>query len=239
MQYDFSVSAGGSQVIEVKGRFFKYKSGTGAIRVKATKGGFIDLLPGQGVWNVDFSQLVIQDRSGQANAGVMLAGEFDFHDDRIVGTVDVVDGGRSRTMAGMAFMSWNDINPSAGNISAHQIWNPVGSGKSVIIEQIQFSSLTAGFFGVGISDSALPVDAGYASCKKSGASKSLANKRMGNLPVMNSVASLFSCYVEAGKTMDRKFNEPVLLLPGYGLSIFTGSQNVELAASFEWFEETI
>ncbi|MCL6484930.1 MAG: hypothetical protein I4O49_12305, partial [Janthinobacterium lividum] len=103
MQYDFNLSPGGAQNLDVKGRFFKYRSGTGAIRVRASKGGYVDLLPGQGVRGFDFESLTVADRSGANNVGVLIVGDFDFQDDRIAGTVDVVDGGRTRTLAGIAF----------------------------------------------------------------------------------------------------------------------------------------
>lgn len=83
MQYDLNLAANGSQRLEVNGQFFKYTSGAGKIRVTTNKGAVIDLVQGQGVWGESFSALTVQDRSGSANPGVLLAGSYDFRDDNV------------------------------------------------------------------------------------------------------------------------------------------------------------
>lgn len=92
MQYDFNLEANGSQFIDVKGRFFKYKNGTGKIRVRNSTGGYIDLLPGQGVNGLNYSSLSITDLTGAQNTGYLLAGDYEFSDSTVTissGTVAV------------------------------------------------------------------------------------------------------------------------------------------------------
>lgn len=98
MQYDLNLAANDSQRLEVNGQFFKYISGGGKIRVTTNKGAVIDLVQGQGVWGESFSALTVQDRSGSANPGVLLAGSYDFRDDNvnIGGAVQIGNDGSHR-----------------------------------------------------------------------------------------------------------------------------------------------
>jgi hypothetical protein len=143
MQYDFSLAGSASVVRDVKGKFFKYKSGAGLIRVGLSTGQYVDLLPGQGIWGVDFTWLTITDKSGVANAGVVLAGEFDFHDDRIAGDVSIIDNSKSKVLSGVEFIRYRSTPAGAGTYSIVQLFNPTGSGKNIAIRQMQICSDTA------------------------------------------------------------------------------------------------
>lgn len=91
MQYDFTLAAGAAQSFDVVGKFIKYQHGTGMIRVRMSMGEYVDLLPGQGVFSVDYTRFTVTDRSGANNVGALLAGDFDFRDSRISGAVEVND----------------------------------------------------------------------------------------------------------------------------------------------------
>jgi hypothetical protein len=112
MQYDLNLLPNGSQRLEVSGRFFKYVSGAGKIRVTTSKGAVIDLIVGQGVWGEEFSSLVVQDRSGAANVGVLLAGNYDFRDDTVAinGAINVGNSTANRVQV-------QDIISYSGNFS--------------------------------------------------------------------------------------------------------------------------
>lgn len=239
MQFDFQLTPGASQTIDVKGRFFKYKSGYGLIRVRTSVGGYVDVLPGQGIENVNFTSLTISDRSGANNAGTILAGDFDFRDDRITGTVDMVDGGKARTLAGQAFMCWNNVAANAGGRVAHQIYNPEGSGKNLVIEQLQMSAPVDAYLGVGFINSALSADIGPATSKCSNGPLSTAIRRWTYMTDFSAVATIYTSQVKAGVNTERKFNEPLVVRPGWGVLVFAGANNVEVAAGFEWFEELV
>jgi hypothetical protein len=144
MQYDFNLTPGGGMKIDVKGRFFKYRSGTGPIRVRASRGGYVDLMPGQGVNNHDFDSLIISDLSMAINAGIIIAGDFDFRDDRITGTVDVLDGGWDRVVSGRAFSGAVAITPSENHYSTISLFNPESSQSRVMLQQMIVSSNLGG-----------------------------------------------------------------------------------------------
>jgi len=242
MQYDFALAANGGQQIDVKGKFFKYISGIGRIRVRINKGGYVDLLPGQGVWNVDFETLNVSDRSGAVNAGTILAGDFDFHDDRITGTVDVVDGGKYRTKAQIAYSS----SVRAGNVGAMfatvQLWNPPASGKNIVVEAIGVTSVLGGTIALlAASNSALAnLRATPGSkLKQAGVAASVAVTRYEQLAAQGIVTSDLQYAMGANSNVDKKLVEPIVITPGYGLNVSSETANVDIAASFEYYEEPV
>lgn len=225
--------------LDVKGKFFKYRSGTGAIRVRASKGGYVDLLPGQGVRGLDFESLTVADRSGANNAGVLIVGDFDFQDDRIAGTVDVVDGGRTRTIQGQAFMGYAGVTSAAGQYSTSQLWNPAGSGKRLVVEQIAINCDNSA--PVVISNgtvqclskrtNGLSKRLGYANGKGECRYESRATRQ---------VDGYVAVFCQAGSTVNFKPTEPFVIEPGAGLEVFfSGAIVATVTASYEWFEEEL
>jgi hypothetical protein len=235
MQFDFNLQANGGQVIDVAGRFFKYKSGTGLIRVKTDKGGYVDLLPGQGVWGVEFSSLNVQDKSGAANAGVILAGGFDFRDDRISGSVEVIDGGRDRTLANRAFWGQAGVGVVAAQYPHVQLFNPAASGVNVYIPSIVVSSGTAGFVGIGVQFAALDF-VNFGTSKKVGGSAAKSEVQRRNINIKTWGAQFTSRQVQANVSVEKKLAEPILLTPGWGAVVWHETVATDLSAEFEFIE---
>lgn len=246
MQHDFTLPPNGTQQIDVVGRFFKYKAGAGLIRVRTTKGGYIDLLPGQGVENEAFTSLTVQDRTGLANTGSILAGDFSFRDERISGTVDVVDGGKNRTMANQAFSGVIVMTPAAGQFSNLCLFNPVGSGKNIYIEQFLISSNGAGEIGGYIAGVQAPNNVGgsdYGKSKKAGGPNSVCQTTTNSAVSVNAFAAgnklVLDAYVQSNLTLPIKFSEPILIAPGYGFILTHLVVNATLISTIEYFEESI
>lgn len=238
MQYDFSLAGGATQVMNIRGRFFKYKAGAGPIRVRASAGGYVDLLPGQGVWNVDYDSLTVQDKSGAANTGVLLAGDFDFHDDRITGTVDVVDGGRTRTFNNTAFCLGTGTNGAAGQYPYVSLWNPAGSGKNVIVEAIIASSGGAGGWSLSGINTDFVTGSQPGRSKKPGGAASSGYVKITSDPGILGIP-YFTLDLAAATPFVYLPKEPFLLTPGNGIAahgtVLAGNFN----CAFEWFEELI
>ncbi|WP_317205563.1 hypothetical protein [Janthinobacterium sp.] len=236
MQFDLQLAANGAQRIEVDGRFFKYKSGTGLIRVTTSKGEVVDLMPGQGVWNTQFSSLTVTDRTGAANAGVLMAGNIDFRDDRITGTVDVVDGGKARTLAGIAFGCSGYQLSVAGEVAHVEIWNPPGSGKNLIINTAVMASGTVGqLAGVSLYNAVLAVPANPAQNKKCGGGPGVASSFTKSQATQITNTAIWS--MSSGVIY--KPTEPIVVAQGWGL-LFTGqSIAASLLVTAEYFEDPI
>lgn len=243
MQFDFTLPANGGQIIDTKGSFVKYVSGTGKIRVRIDRGSYLDLMPGQGARGLSFDQLRIEDRSGAGNVGVILAGAFEFQDDRISGTVDTVDGGKARTLAGNAFCAAIFCGGQPGQFANSQLWNPPGSGKILIVESFGVSSpgASSGWgCDVRMSSQALTTVAsnGILS-KKSGGTGSAGQLKIQNTGALPAGGGEAIVTLAGSTARDYyKLTEPIVLLPGAGLLAF---QSVAAAIVFnaEWYEEAL
>lgn len=238
MQYDFNLPANGGQVIDVKGRFVKYRSGTGPIRVRLSKGGYADLMPGQGIFETAFDSLTVNDRTGAQNIGVILAGDFDFRDDRITGTVDVVDGGKSRTIANQAFMGGAAIVGAAGEYSYVQLLNSSASTR-VVVKAVVISVVVAQ--GVGIAGYSTPLTTLVASAqsKMVGGAASASQLRIKGDVAAIGAAAFVNPNIVAGAPFVFTFQEPIVLMPGQGLIARGSVVNSFLGCNFEFTEEAI
>lgn len=242
MQYDFSLTPYEAKQYEVFGRFVKYVQGSAPIRVILSAGGYVDLMPGQGVWNVDFKNFVIEDRSGSDNRGVVMAGSFDFRDDRISGTVEVIDGGKARTLAGMAFSIATAPGTGATVNSRVAMLNPAGSVKNLVLESIAFApnavstaNLYAGNGPIGLADPGVSKHMGE------GALISVAQVSKDNTTTATgpSAGVIWQMSAQAGARDVWTPREPIIIPPGRSIIVWCNSKNVDFAALFEWFEDPI
>jgi hypothetical protein len=150
----------------------------------------------------------------------------------VSGTVSTVNGEMARVLDGRAFSSYAYQAGIAGEFSAVQLWNPAGSGKNLIVTGIfadstgrlgaKFDSAQKGYFALaGLS-------------KLSGA----ANSDIGTRPY-SQAASLMGDVLTFPDLGNSDFLEPLIVTPGYGLSLFRNVVNTAIECSFRWFEELI
>jgi hypothetical protein len=223
MDFDFTLLANGGQAVDIAGSFFKYKAGIGAIKIQTDRGGSVTLLPGQGVRNAQFTRLQIVDASGLPNSGILIAGNEEFIDDRIsgsvaitAGTLSVVDDGKSRTLSGSAFIATIGQSAAAGTYATLQLWNPAGSGKNLIVESINANFDVDNLFNASDSVAAISVQTGNPSPKKLGGAASVAwqcNAAPGAGPAG---ARYHSDYMSAKKPLQIVYKEPLVIPPGHG-----------------------
>lgn len=112
--YDFSLSANGTQQIAVMGSTVRVRSCTGSIKVSVDGGPGVTLSAGQG-FKLDggakkFRDLTVKDMSGAANAGVIFVGDGEFLDSTLFGSISLAGGvstvqtaGTVGTVAGALF----------------------------------------------------------------------------------------------------------------------------------------
>jgi hypothetical protein len=237
MQFDFNLTSGQSQTLDVSGRFFKYKSGTGAIRVRATGGGYVDLLPGQGVFSLNFTSLTITDKSGAANVGVLLAGEYDFRDDRITGTVEVISGEKSRVIAGNSFAGSMGIVADPTFPAMVQLFNPAASGKNVFVNKIILGGTAAGEWIVSSTTTQLATLVGTCPNKKlNGAASSAERRREARAALGNTI---FDLYATLNVPFDIVMVEPLMVPPGNGIVVYPATVNVQNVTNFQFYEDPI
>jgi len=173
--------------------------------------------------------------------GQVLMGEGEFTDNRVSGSVEVIDGGKARTLAGVAFSAWVSAPGVAGVRSVVQLQNPAASGKNVVVERIAVASQVSTGFEVrpGLAD----VGGGFGTA----ASKLVTN---GALVVSSAIfkvgtravdttSTLYLLNAAIGTQAAWRPLEPIVIAPGGILSIVGQSLNADVAASMEWYEDKI
>lgn len=243
--YDLNIPAGGAQNIDVAGTRVQFLSADDPfaqieLRPNYAQGN-ISLRPGQGFqFDEQVTRWVVFNRGGVPLKGLLLIGSGNFFDQRIAGTVDVIDGGKARTLAGIAFTAYGYSLAQAAVYSALQLWNPVGSGKNAVVEQILiYGSNAAPIYAVVKSGQTV-----YGNLKSAGQPK-----KLGSVPSVVEVRGDYtatppglpgmvtlSAPSPSGMSIYRP-NEPIVVPPGWGLNMISTSPNVDTSGSFEWYED--
>ena len=241
--YDFNLTAGGSQYLPVVGSYFRIISATGDVSVQqdngATGGPF---QPGRGLKNQNFQALTIFDKSGAANKGVIMVAGADFVDDRITGEVSVIDGGKSRTLSGVAYTFGFSAGAHVGGPPFAILYNPAGSGKNLIVKTCSFSANTAGTYtldwrntnteGTDAPSSLIPKNFGQPASSAKAYLSNGAAAGAGDWPVSQVAAVL-----AANQVNNVIFQEPHVVRPGFGLRIRGYNNNVQLLGQMEYIED--
>jgi hypothetical protein len=245
--YDFTVTTTAPQSIGAQGRYIKYLSGNAGgndptLYVQGGRNGEKAILkPGQALtfpksWN-DFT---LSNYAGAATiTGQVLIGDGRMDDSTLQGTVSTVDGGKARTLNGTAFAAYGNNGAVAGQDSRIQLWNPPGNPNRLIVEAFTILAATASITGgLVIQNAALATFQSYGASKKAGGANSVATLQTDStaaaFPLQGTLLGLAAA-VNTSPVF--KFNEPVALLPGYGLTWWPSSPNTFAGAGFEWYEE--
>ena len=239
--YKFDLAAGASSVMLVEGGFYKVLSASGTIKVSREGGSAIGpILPGQGE-REDFKRLTINNTSGAANAGFILIADRSFEDTRVYGEVSVIDGELARSKNGTAFWGFSSPGPVAGTYPCGELWNPVGTGRRVIVRDIAFSTLGAA--GVGqyslTRTTANQFGVGAVNAKSSAMAVSLAGRIGQGNPVAIPGFSAELAYVLANTLLARTYIPPIICEPGAGLIISNNQAGSQMLSMFQFTEEEI
>jgi len=184
----------------------------------------------------------LQIYSAQAQYIRFFVGSGDAGTRRISSTVSVVDGGRARVNAGVAYAAGIDVTAVAAKQSCVQLWNPAGSGKRLVLGQLAVISSSASSVACYPASAALSFVAVPPVVNKLlGGPVGVAQARIDQLaaaPVYTyGVAQTLGSQLSASAFW--KPTEPMVILPGFGMNVVLNAANVNLSAGFEWFEEAI
>lgn len=253
-KYDFTAPASGApQVINVAGRYLKYVSGNaggndaGLIITPGSKpGSKILLYPGQAITLPDDGTAgpnawTVANAIGQAAiTGTVVVGNGKIDDNTLSGTVQVVDGGKARTLAGSAFVMYGQQAAVAAQYGRVQLWNPAASGKRLIVEAIDMSTggaAASAFLAFNTAQLTTLVGAGVAKRASAAASTAGLIYVDSTATQPSAAADMFSFSLAAASYGVQKFSEPLCIDPGYGLVMWGAGQNTQFGCTFEWFEE--
>ncbi len=248
IDFPFKLAVGEAVQANIYGSMVKYVIGSAggadpSIRVKTDGGDEYVLLPGQGFKfdNKAFTKLNISNAGGVTPViGRLLLADSDFIDNRTSGSVEVIDGGKNRTMAGITFMGLVGSPPAAAKYSHTQLFNPANSGKNLIIEAVTFSTTGTNLSCyLRSSNAALTTLSGPGSCKKLGAPASVGTMYSDANAVLLGTATLHAFDSSPNVPFTYRCNEPIICPPGFGLIAANGWVNNQLDVNYEWYEENI
>ncbi|CAG4928261.1 hypothetical protein [Paraburkholderia saeva] len=250
-QFDITVANTGAFPVHAPGRYIKYVAGSnggGDASLIVTPGGQggskIVLQPGQAYRVAESkptpdSWTLANSAGGATIIGKVVIGDGRIDDNTFSGVVQTVDGGKVRTLAGASFIGMNlTAAPGAGQFQHVQLWNPAGSGKRLVVEQIEtVSSVGVGFTHYATT-AAISTLNGYGVSKLFGAPASAAGLlyKQNNATLLWTAAEMLT-NGPINTTSLFKPAEPFVIPPGYGWGIIAQATNADLTATWEWYEE--
>lgn len=247
----FTVTGIAAAQMQVRAQAIYYRKATlsdGAtdetIIVRSAPGGDnLILEPGQGcAVDGDATDWTITNASGVGTIqGELIFGNKGFTDNRLKvnGTVEVVDGGKARTVANMAFSGYVTTVGTPGNFPHCQIYNPAASGKRVVIESAALSCQVANTLNVRGANAALTALYVAGASKHIGAAASGAELRTQTSAVFIGINTLQTIDLAAGIPFRMDLREPIVLEPGMGLNFIGSVATAAISINVEWYEELV
>lgn len=161
---------------------------------------------------------------------------------RTAGIVEVVDGARKKTDAGMAFLACPYQSQVAGQFARCQIFNPASSGKKIIVNQLVMTSNVQVGIALFSYDTLLANDvtATRMGSKKLGGALGVAKVRTESSAVAYS--GIILANFGANPNVNTPFSlegAPIVLDEGRGMAIEAQFANTNLVMNVEFVEEDI
>lgn len=247
--FDITIAANISRPLEAPGTYFYYYSGSAGgadstiVLKEDTKGTTIQLKPGQAFrLPIGSPQATRWYISNYANAativGTVVIGDGEITDNRITGSVEVIDGGKARTLTNTAFMGGAGIAAVAAQYAAIQLWNPAGSGKNVIVEKFEFGSNLTAYAYFHWRNAALSTLVGGVTSKQTGGATSTAQLYKETNAALVNTNNWVTITTTGTASVQRVLSEPIVVKPGYGLTSICGIVNQDNSSVFEFYEES-
>ncbi len=241
-RYDFTLAAYGTQILHASGRRFVVKSSTGAVKINTNTGDSLQgIEAGQGLAMADgqqFSRLEITDMTGAANAGFIIISDDSFIDGRVTGEVSVIDGERSRTVAGGRLMAGVGFQPA--NFPQIQLWNP-STDRNLVVTGLEFSTSVAASVNVFGNAVALATDVTAVRSGNAliGAAVGVGQIRTENKTGVSGYGNLFSIDAVASTPYKLKLSGPIVVPPGTGINVIAQLNAAGLSVNLEWYEQAV
>lgn len=250
--YDLQISSASDvERINAQGDYIYYSNGSAggsnsAVEVRGINTGFrVNLLPGQGMrlpmGRVE-NDWLIKPYTAIAGSliGSVVIGEGEIFDNRVTGSVEVINGEKNRTQAQIAFIGASDSGVLA-NYAAVQLWNG-STNKNVYLEQMNFTCYSTGYVNFGYTQALAMQNATLPVSKKVDSTSpvnSVAVSRFENLASasLTKGAGLMGCIGNTPTPF--KFSEPIMIQPGQGFTMVSGQTNSRILTLWEFFEEPI
>lgn len=248
--FDITVPVGQAFTVSAAGRYIKYMAGSNGgadASISLTpghQGGMkITLQPGQ-AYRVSADSPVpdswtIANYAGVAAiVGKVVVGNGQIDDSTVSGVVQVVDGGKARTLAGIACAGYTAASAVAAQYAQLQLWNPAASGKRLIVEGVTLIAANAAQAALLVFNNVvLPNNsAGYS--KLTSGPAPVAVPQWGTTAAAAAALALFATSAPVNTSPAFKLNEPIVVRAGYSLMMYSTVPNAYMGATFEWYEES-
>ena len=250
--YDITIATNTTRQLDAPGSYFYYYSGSAGgadstITLRGVSSGLrLILKPGQAfrlpTGDVETSWILTNYANTSTIIGTVMVGDGDITDNRVTGSVEVIDGGKNRTLAKTAFMMKMWSAPVTAQYSHWQLWNPINSGKNLFVEKFFVSSSTGSVATMQFGEMTAQIATLDTTPKTknfgSGAS-SVAQGRVEQNISLISVGQLGELNVGANQTFAYEFKEPIMVPPATGFGCRCSNLNTSIMMSAEFFEENI
>lgn len=183
---------------------------------------------------------VVQVSSALAQTVKIFIGSGDAGTRRTSGEVAVIDGSKARTIAGYAFIGAGASGPVAAQNAMVQLWNPAGSGKNLILENLKFSGGAAapidmGSYAVALTNLGVVAKSKLINSPSSPVAQVRNQANAGSLITVNMTSS----YMPTSQVQEYEFREPIVIPPGFGFVVCNTTVNMNVLVAFEWMEDDI
>lgn len=230
------------------GNMFRIISATYPVTVELIQGGSVLDEKAEsvdtGFWTIPAGGFEgIRITSAQAQTVVFAISSRESGYDKVFGSVQVTnpEPGADRSIASASYMCGTPLAASPGNYSQHELWNPAGSGKILIVRKVVAACTAAGSVQLGRANTLGAATATNWKNSKNGASSWSASTIY---QIAQSAASiindglLLSAVVAANAPrvlLDGK-DDPIIVPAGKGLCVVGGTLNFDCGAEFHFDE---
>lgn len=160
----------------------------------------------------------------------------------VMGDVSVIDGEKSRTLAGGMYAGSLICGATAAKNQNVQLWNPAASGKNLIVTQallVATNAATNTLYLYGTAVQSATLGAGVAN-KKIGSAVGVGQLRLEETAALPALQ--YGPFYQDTATSVRimlPIRGAIVVPPGFGLGVTCSQQASYVSGSFEWFEEPV
>ena len=247
-----SIAGGTAEILTIAGDSFyadldPVNQGTGVVTFQDTNltshGAPVFVTRGQ-IVNVPFTKLLIENAAQPGKRMRFFYGVgLDFKPGaastvNVSGDVSVIDGNVARSLAGAAFV-WRPASPVAAARCHVQLWNPAGSGKTLILDALLVASTNANQLSVGLYN-AMAASAGGSiyNVNPDSAAATVGLAKSQNDPLALITRYYGSAYVAGNSQVDftALLKRPLVITPGWGLVIGADLAGAALVGMGTYYE---
>lgn len=243
-----TIPANGQWPIGMAGNELSITKAEYPVRVELRRGGQVigeasGVQPGDYIRGMDFDYFRIINGANSQEIGISVSSGSS-GSNRVVGEVSVISGEVTRSKAGSSFVAGMYCAADVGKYSAVQLFNPVSTGKRLIVNQL-IMSLDSGSGGgtIYLRDSVAAMGALFAASpnalsKLLGGGVSVAENRFAAGAVQVGTF-LTHINVIAFESIIYDFREPIVVMPGHGVIVSSAAVTVGIVVSANFWEESI